>query len=147
MGRIIKTHIKRFWDKVDKSGSCWEWVGAKTSSGYGNVIWFGKNAVAHRVSYQIIKGDIPDGFDLDHLCRNRACVNPEHLEPVSRRENLLRGNTIPSKHSQKTHCPQGHEYTPENTYIYKKTNSRYCKTCRAKYSNRSYYRRKERESN
>lgn len=143
---IIEAHKQRFWDKVDKTGDCWEWTAAKTSSGYGNFIWFGKNVVAHRKSYELTKGEIPKGLDLDHLCRNRACVNPDHLEPVTRRENLLRGRTIPAGHLEKTHCPQGHEYTPENTYIYEKTNSRICITCRNKYSKRSYYRRKEREA-
>jgi len=101
-------------------------------------MWFGKNKVAHRISYELLKGDIPEGLDLDHLCRNRGCVNPDHLEPVTRKENLLRGNTIPAKHARKTHCPQGHEYTKGNTFI-SKSGSRHCRKCRAIRSSRYYY--------
>ena len=122
--------LNRFWNKVDKTGSCWVWTGARTSQGYGNFLWYGKNVVAHRKSYEILVGNIPKDLDLDHLCRNRSCVNPYHLEPVTRRENLLRGDTIPAKHVNKTHCPKGHKYTKENTYTYAGNNSRYCKTCR-----------------
>ena len=125
----IPTVEQRFWAKVDRTGECWEWVAARTSSGYGNFNWLGKNKVAHRVSYELIKGDIPEGLDLDHLCRNRSCVNPEHLEPVTRRENLLRGDTIPAKHVKKTHCPKGHKYDEDNTYVCK-NGSRHCRKCR-----------------
>lgn len=93
----------------------------------------GRNWAAHRVSYLWGKGEIPTGLDLDHLCRNRACVNPDHLEAVSRSVNLLRGKTIPAKHASKTHCPQNHEYSTENTYI-GANGSRQCRTCR-KYRN------------
>jgi hypothetical protein len=119
----------RFFDKiaVDEETGCWNWVGAKTSQGYGNFAIKKKNFVAHRVSYELCKGEIPDGLNLDHLCRNRGCVNPDHLEPVTQRENLLRGETIPSKHAEKTHCPAGHEYSEENTRYYR--GSRSCKTC------------------
>lgn len=130
--------MKRFWDKVNKTDNCWEWIGAKTSSGYGNFLWNGKNVTAHRKSYEILVGNVPEELDLDHLCRNRSCVNPSHLEPVTRRENLLRGETIPAKHAKKTHCPKGHEYTEDNTYIYKKTNSRHCIKCRDDRNNGRY---------
>lgn len=121
---------KKFYERivVDNDTRCWNWVGARTSSGYGNLLIDGKNFVAHRVSYELHRGRIPDGLNLDHLCRNRACVNPDHLDPVTQRVNLLRGETIPSKHAAKTHCPSGHEYIAENTAIY--NGSRYCKTCR-----------------
>jgi len=134
---------ERFWEKVDKgvADGCWNWTGALTSSGYGNFGINRVNFIAHRLSYEWLVGEIKENLDLDHLCRNRRCVNPNHLEPVTRRVNLLRGNTIPAEHSKKTHCPQGHAYTKENTYIYPKTNSRYCRICRAKYSNRSYHKK------
>lgn len=134
---------ERFWQKVDKGGDngCWNWTGAITSSGYGNFAINRVATVAHRLSYKWIIGEVDGGLDLDHLCRNRRCVNPAHLEPVSRSINLLRGDTIPAEHAKKTHCPQGHEYTQENTYVYAKTNSRYCRICRAKYSNRTYHKK------
>ena len=118
---------ERFWKKVDKSGDCWEWTAAKNSRGYGTVRNNKKTLGAHRVSYELIVGEIPEGLDLDHLCRNPGCVNPEHLEPVTHRENVRRGNA--GLHlSVRTHCPHGHEYTKENTAIYD-DGLRRCRTC------------------
>lgn len=109
----------RFWRLVDKSGDCWLWMGAKWK-GYGQFgvqqspgVWPLRKA--HRVAYELIVGPIPDGMQLDHLCRNPSCVNPDHLEPVTNRENGLRGVSIAATNAKKTHCPQGHEYTFENT--------------------------------
>jgi hypothetical protein len=135
----------RFFEKVntDENTGCWNWIGAKTSGGYGNFAIKKVNFVAHRVSYELVNGEIPEGLHLDHLCRNRACVNPEHLEPVTQRVNLLRGETIPALHSAKTHCPSGHEYSEENTLIYR--GSRHCKTCRAIRNNYNNAERKRRK--
>lgn len=83
---------------------------------------------AHRVAYELFVAEIPEGFDLDHLCRNRGCVNPDHLEPVTRRENLLRGETIPARNARITHCPQGHPYDAENTRI-RPCGRRRCAAC------------------
>ena len=80
----------RFWAKVDRSGSCWLWLAA-TSHGYGTFQSNGKLVRAHRYAYELLVGPIPGGLVIDHLCRTTACVNPEHLEPVTQRENLLRG--------------------------------------------------------
>ncbi|WP_396021799.1 HNH endonuclease signature motif containing protein [Bacillus cereus group sp. BfR-BA-01522] len=93
------------------------------------------------MSYEMLKGPIEEGMVIDHLCRNRKCVNPLHLEQVTQRINLLRGEGMSAENVKKTHCPQGHEYTEENTYI-SKAGSRYCRKCRAMYSNRSYWRKK-----
>jgi hypothetical protein len=102
---------------------CWIWQGAKDSSGYGNVWWEGKNVGTHRAMY----GEIPNGLEIDHTCRNRACCNPAHLEAVTHVENVRRGK----RGELTTHCPQGHEYTDVNTYIRSgKYEHRVCRTCR-----------------
>ncbi|UIR16696.1 HNH endonuclease [Streptomyces spinosirectus] len=106
---------------------CLIWSGYLMPNGYGQFRWAGRTQLAHRVAYEIQIGPIPDGFSLDHLCRNRACVNVEHLEGVTQRENLLRGETVTAAHAAATHCPQGHEYTPENTTV--SGGIRYCRSC------------------
>ena len=86
-------YYERFWSKVDRSGSCWEWLAAKHKEGYGALAMNGKMLRAHRVSYEWLVGEIPEGLVTDHLCRNPSCVNPAHLELVTNEENLRRGNT------------------------------------------------------
>lgn len=123
----------RFWAKVNKApNGCWVWTAARDNHGYGRFGLGGRAATAHRVSYEALIGPVPDGLHLDHLCRVRHCVNPEHLEPVTCRENVLRGVGPSALHSVKTHCPEGHEYTESNTYLYR--GMRYCVACRAVHS-------------
>lgn len=125
--------ISRFWPKVkvNKDNGCWEWQGAKIT-GYGHFWAEDKGVIAHRWLYEQIHGPVPKGFELDHLCRNRSCVNPAHLEIVTRKENCRRGDD--GIHQRlRTHCPQGHPYNKENTYICNtttKTPQRLCRTCR-----------------
>ena len=115
---------------------CWTWSGAKTVQGYGRFHLDG-NRHAHRVSYEIHKGQIPAGLVLDHLCRTPSCVNPEHLEIVTRAENNRRADHYGCGWSRnKTHCLRGHEFTPENTYVKRlagKNPQRVCKTCHQLY--------------
>lgn len=101
---------ERFMAKVepDENG-CWIWQRWLSSDGYGYVKLDGKTQIAHRVAYEHLVAPIPEGMTIDHLCRVKACVNPAHLEPVTSRENVVRAA------STRTHCPQGHEYTAENT--------------------------------
>ena len=130
VARLIETDPtwKRFArDFVVAESGCWQWTGSLYAVGYGRFSTGGRWVTAHRWCYERLIGPVPPGLDLDHLCRNRPCVNPQHLDPVTRRENLLRGETIPARNSRKTHCPSGHAYTPENTRIYR--SGRYCKAC------------------
>lgn len=108
---------------------CWVW-NAYTTNGYGQ---FGRNERAHRFSYKTTNGPIPEGFVLDHLCRCRKCVNPDHLEPVLLSVNVLRGVSVAALHARKTHCDYGHEFTPENTYTPATGIGRYCRACRARH--------------
>lgn len=124
----------RFWCKVNAEGVCWEWTAYRDKKGYGKFQVGNKARGAHKVAWELLMGPVPHGLDLDHLCRNPPCVNPDHLEPVTRRENVLRGiNAIPGKHhhmAQRTHCVNGHEYTEENSYHrVDRAGHKQCKTC------------------
>lgn len=123
---------------IDSLTGCWLWHRRLTRNGYGEIS-HGKlrtNALAHRLSYQLHKGPIPEGLDLDHLCRVRHCVNPSHLEPVSRRVNTLRGINPPAKNAMKTHCSKGHPFDLFNT-LYRYNGRRYCRTCECPSGNHS----------
>lgn len=112
----------RIWSQVvQDSGGCWIFTGSLNAAGYGQIGVGGRGQAlrtrgCHRVMYEEVLGAVPAGLTLDHLCRNRACCNPWHLEPVTSGENVLRGESVPARNARKTHCKWGHEFTPENTY-------------------------------
>ncbi|WP_113903495.1 HNH endonuclease signature motif containing protein [Brevibacterium celere] len=108
---------------------CLEFTGARSSQGYGFVRINGKNLYAHRVSYQLQVGPIPDGMVIDHLCRNTSCVEPTHLESVTPQENTLRGVSIQANNARKTHCLRGHPFEGDNLRI-DTTGRRICRTCK-----------------
>lgn len=142
---VLDTPEKRFWAKVNKDGPvpecrpdlgpCWLWTGAKAGNQryekYGRVqlAGTGKTSQAHVVSYQWAGGVVPEGWDVDHLCRVSLCVRPSHLEAVTHKENLRRGNGQPARNARKTHCIRGHAFTVENTYSGPR-GGRTCRTCR-----------------
>ena len=118
---------KIFTGATDRN--CWLWIGTKDGSGYGLLYINGHLVKAHRFAYELLVGSIPEGLTIDHLCRNRACVNPDHLEPVTMRTNLLRGNGWAAQNARKAHCPQGHPFDEQNTY-YDPKGGRRCRVCR-----------------
>lgn len=125
----LPKHIK---NKIDFTDSCWLWTGT-LYNGYGNTSYMGKSSLAHRATFSIIKGEISNNLVIDHLCRNRNCVNPEHLEAVTPRENILRGASPSAIYAKRTHCNKGHKFNRTNTLVREDNNSRRCKICHLKY--------------
>lgn len=153
LGPKPKDPADRFWPKVDKAGpvpahrpelgSCWIWTAAKNRRGQGQ---FGVGSqtdgtrrleVAYRWAYEATVGPVPDGLELDHLCRTPSCVRPDHLEPVTHQENMRRG-----RYGAATHCPHGHPYDEANTYRNPNSGNRLCRACGREAALR-YYRRKK----
>lgn len=126
--------LARIFSRVEPSGACWLWIGHRVQ-GYGSIRALGQQKRAHRLAFELLVGSVPDGMSLDHLCRNRACVNPTHLEPVSNRENVLRGVGPSAENARRTHCKRGHQLTPENTRHYNQKNPRIrtCLMCKRMY--------------
>lgn len=126
---------ERFWPRLMQSGDCWLWTGTLLD-GYGQFYTVGvkrKGIAAHRFAYLTLVGDIPEGLELDHLCRTRACVNPYHMDPVTHKENMRRSPSMGAGNRSKQICKRGHPFTPENTSVAKQSYGRgvgrVCLTC------------------
>jgi hypothetical protein len=139
---------RRFWSKVDsmgpragRLGRCWVWKAATTGKGYGYVRLGGRMKRAHRIAWEWANGPIPDDLELDHRCRRRACVRPSHLRAVTRRVNLLAGDTIVARNARKLRCDHGHDLKGSNLYVDPK-GKRKCRTCRRAVKRRAYARGK-----
>lgn len=121
-----------YWQRVRFGLTCWNWTGADNGHGYGVFSIHARQQYAHRIAYELHVGPIPAGTEIDHLCRNRRCVNPDHLEAVSHAVNMHRGDTIAAKNAAKTHCPKGHPFDDANT-AYRPNGGRRCRACAAEY--------------
>lgn len=123
----IETLLRKY---VAITESCWIWTGSVGSNGYGQAAWQRKNRRAHRVFYECFKGPIPEGLVLDHLCRVKRCVNPDHLEAVTQRVNVLRSGpeSTANRNAAKVVCIRGHEFNEKNTR-YRKAGGRDCRAC------------------
>lgn len=139
-------YIERFWSKVNKHSGhfyldveCWEWTAGTNSKGYGYFWYNGKTIQAHQLAWAFTghKNPVDQGLELDHLCRNHLCVNPSHLDPVTRRTNQRRGLTIAGINLSKSHCPQGHAYNGDNLRI-NSTGGRCCVIC-ARHASKKWY--------
>ena len=128
-----------FWDQVDV-GDCWEWTGKRHSQGYGLCRRGLPSIYAHRTSWILLVGPIPGGYQIDHLCRNRLCINPDHLEPVTPRTNQIRGYGLAGAARKKV-CLNGHPFSEENTYRPPGHGRRQCKKCQYERNLRTVARR------
>lgn len=148
----LPTREEKIWARVNKNGPvpdfspelgpCWIWTGNIEEQGYGVYpSGSGSTVKAYRLIYEMIEGEIPKGLQPDHLCRVRACVNPDHLEPVTKKENVLRGFGPTAINARKTHCIHGHEFSKENTLVLPNGN-RQCRMC-SRERNRLYHIRKK----
>jgi len=124
----LNTVARRLYAGSIRINGCRVWLGRKDKDGYGRIKAYGRDRQAHIVAYELACGPVPAGLQLDHLCRNRACIDPEHLEAVTCRVNLMRGETQAAYKAAQTHCVNGHEFTPENTYSYV-NKKRMCRRC------------------
>jgi hypothetical protein len=124
----VDSPVHRLLEFLPFGDECWEWQGNRRANGYGSFWMDGSSRLAHRAVYELLVGPIPDGLQIDHLCRNRACVNPSHLEVVDARTNVLRSMNLAALNARKTHCKHGHPFDEANTAVLA-NGSRRCRTC------------------
>lgn len=129
MGKSIAsmTAMERLEHYVDASGDCWGFLGSLDDDGYGRLSYQGKRWQAHRWIWTLLVGPIPEGLVVDHLCRVRHCMNPDHMELVTRAENVMRGYGPPARYARQSHCSKGHPLSGEN--LYESRGRRYCRAC------------------
>lgn len=124
-------YVESFWKKVDQNGpgECWSWKACKNRDGYGTVRFLGVSRLAHRIAFLLVRGEIPKGMQIDHVCRNRWCVNPLHMDIVTSSENTKRARPWHPELA-KTHCPKRHPYDDKNTKRDRRGH-RFCRACHA----------------
>ncbi len=122
--------LERFEAMIDRSGECWQWTGSIRPNGYASFYVDNKTTSAHRFAYTAFIGPIPEGLVIDHLCRNRSCVKPAHLESVPQRQNVLRGASVTAEVVRRNSCVNGHELTEDNVYRWRgRPDQRMCRAC------------------
>lgn len=144
---VEKSDVLRILGRVLVGDGCWEWTPERLKKGYGEAWFRGSVHLAHRAVYLVFGRSIPVGWHLDHLCRNRRCVRPSHMEPVTPRENALRGNSFSALNAKKTHCIQGHPLSGPNLKVTRPKSGngqRQCRTCRQGYQEARKIRRRTR---
>jgi hypothetical protein len=143
MNDYDRSTVDRILARVEKTETCWLWRGAKSGHGYGVIGYRGRQRPAHRVLYELTRAPVPKSLDIDHLCRVRNCVNPDHLEPVTHQENCKRGINGGDRHNAaKTHCKNGHPFSGDNLYIGRQLKGgiqRRCRTCHRERALRRYH--------
>lgn len=136
---------KQIEDRIipEPMSGCWLWLGGlrDKKNGYGAVSWEGKIYRTHKLVFHLLRYVVPSTLTIDHLCRNRLCCNPDHLEPVTQKINVHRGEGVAARNMKKTHCPKGHEFDNENTYTWK--NQRFCRACHLVCTRQTKSRKKE----
>lgn len=139
---LTKKETLLFHAVRNRKTGCWDWLGDMNQKGYGRLFYNGKKHSAHRVSFEMFNGPISEDLEIDHVCENRKCVNPAHLQQITHRQNIRNGRLMKSRRIPKTHCPQGHPYQGDNV-LWTRGGYQYCRQCRRDYDKRIYWEKKD----